>query len=62
VNRLLLTQLQALFDGSILALSLNRIERTHPLNRLLGYLRRGFFGFNELPSRVRPASGARARQ
>ena len=58
-RRLLLTQLQALFHGSIFALPLDRIERTHPLYRFPRDLRSGLLRIDHFSSHVRPTSGAR---
>ena len=58
---LLTTQFQALCDGGILALPLDSIERTHPLDRLPGDLGSGLLRLDDLSFHMRPTPGARDR-
>src|SRR5271156_5609736 len=50
--------MEAFFDRGILALPLDSIERTHPLDRLLGDLGSGLLRFDQFSLHVRPTSSA----
>src|SRR5271163_4927681 len=50
--------MEAFFDRGILALPLDSIERTHPLDRLPGDLGSGLLRFDQFSLHVRPTSSA----